>query len=180
MKVWVKTETHKEGKYLVLRRDGTRPSWPHFVIGGDDPQSPAALRGYAAKAEENGLDAEYVQSVRELADEWEKRTGGKADPASGPHRVDNPFVIQMMRGLFDLTEYRRWNPHPFTTQPDGQETCDSCSERGKQHTIIEVSVRPCDGSGMWPAGVPQHVRLCDCCGRTTGPWVKEEHVNAGL
>lgn len=104
-KVWVKTETHREGKYLVVRRDGTIPAWPHFVLGGDDPQSPAALRAYADVGEKNGLDPEYVQSIREIADEWERRNGGKADPASGPHRKDNPAIIAMMRGEGDLSNY---------------------------------------------------------------------------
>ena len=27
----------KEGKFLVTRRDGTIPKWPHFVLGGRDP-----------------------------------------------------------------------------------------------------------------------------------------------
>jgi hypothetical protein len=35
MKVWVKTEIAPEGKYLVVRRDGTIPSWPHFVLVPD-------------------------------------------------------------------------------------------------------------------------------------------------
>ena len=67
MKIWAKTEEFKEGKYLVVRRDGTIPSWPHFVLGGDDENAPAALRAYADSAERNKLDPDYVASVRELA-----------------------------------------------------------------------------------------------------------------
>ena len=106
MKIWAKTKEYSEGKYLVVRRDGTVPSWPHFVLGGDDPSAPAALRAYADDADRRGLAADYVASIRELADDFEKRTGGKADPDAGPHRVDNPAVIAMMRKEADLTQYR--------------------------------------------------------------------------
>lgn len=32
MRVWAKTKEFSEGKFLVVRRDGTTPEWPHFVI----------------------------------------------------------------------------------------------------------------------------------------------------
>ncbi len=96
MKICVKTETHSEGKYLVVRRDGTIPLWPHFVLGGDDPSSPAALRAYAGEAERRGFDKEYVQSIRELADDFVLRKG-KGDPDAPPHRVDNPAILALMR-----------------------------------------------------------------------------------
>ena len=106
MKIWVKTDVAPEGKYLVVRRDGTIPNWPHFVLGGDDPNSPAGLRGYADKAEENGLDPEYVASIREQADEWESRCLGKSDPDAPPHRKDNPMIVAMMRKRgADLSRY---------------------------------------------------------------------------
>lgn len=113
MKVWVKTDVAPEGKYLVVRRDGTIPTWPHFVLGGDDENSPASLRAYADEGEKNGLDPEYVASVRELADEYETRAiaiangtmPGKPDPDAPPHRKDNPAVVAMMRGVGDLSGY---------------------------------------------------------------------------
>ena len=105
MKIWAKTEEYSEGKYLVVRRDGTIPDWPHFVIGGDDPCAPAALRAYADAAEKQGYDSEYVQSLRELADDFSKRTGGKADPDAAPHRTDSPAIIKLMRHEGDLSKY---------------------------------------------------------------------------
>lgn len=105
MKIWVKTKEFFEGKYLVVRRDGTVPNWPHFVLGGDDPAAPFALRAYADQAMAIGFDMDYVNSIYELAADFEKRTGGKADPDKGPHRVDNHAVVAMMRGVGDLTEY---------------------------------------------------------------------------
>ena len=103
MKIWIKSTIAPEGKYLVVRRDGTIPHWPHFVLGADDPNCPAALRGYADAAEKNGEDEEYVASIRELASEWEQRPPGKADPSAPPHRKDNPAIIRLMRGEGDLS-----------------------------------------------------------------------------
>lgn len=102
MKIWAKTKDYSEGKYLVVRRDGTIPSWPHFVLGGDDPCTPAALLAYASEAERRGLDSEYVASIRELAEDFSKRTGGKADSDAGPHRTDHPVVIAIMRRKEEL------------------------------------------------------------------------------
>ena len=48
MKIWDKTEEFKEGKFLVVRRDGSVPHWPHFVLGARDPGAPTALRAYRA------------------------------------------------------------------------------------------------------------------------------------
>jgi hypothetical protein len=115
MKIWAKTKEFQEGKYLVVRRDGTIPHWPHFVIGGDDPNASAALRAYADEAEKNKLDPEYVASIRELADDFEARVKaiasgemqGKADPDAPPHRKDNPAIIEMMRGNGDLSDYNK-------------------------------------------------------------------------
>ena len=100
MKIWAKTKTHSEGKFLVVRRDGTVPLWPHFVLGGRDPAAPAALRAYADAAERRGFDAEYVASIRELAGDFCEYSAreGDGDPEAGPHRVDDPAVIAAMRG----------------------------------------------------------------------------------
>lgn len=105
MKVWQKTEELSEGKYLVVRRDGTVPWWPSFIMGGHDPAAAAGLRGYADKAEALGYEAEYVASVRSLADDYETlaAVGHPADPEAPPHRVDNPVIIAMMRGEGDLS-----------------------------------------------------------------------------
>ena len=101
----------KEGKFLVVRRDGSIPLWPHFVMGARDPAVPHALRAYADKATELGMETDYVASVRELANVFEKyRTDhGAGDPDAGPHRKDNESIVKAMRrecdndlGLFSL------------------------------------------------------------------------------
>lgn len=100
MKIWAKTEQFSEGKFLVVRRDGSVPHWKHFVIGARDAAAPGALRAYADIAERMGYEADFVASVRELADDFEayRAQHGNGDPEAAPHRVDNEAVLQAMRG----------------------------------------------------------------------------------
>jgi hypothetical protein len=104
MRLWRKTEQYPEGKFLVVRRDGSIPAWPHFVLGARDPAAPVALQAYADKAEELGYDAELVADVRELADELDayRELAGEGDPEKGPHRKDDPAVIEAMRRQKDM------------------------------------------------------------------------------
>lgn len=101
MKIWAKTKEFSEGKFLVVRRDGTVPAWPHFVLGARDPAAPDALRAYADSAEKHGLDPEFVASIRELADDFDnyRAEQGEGDADAAPHRVDDPNVLAAMRGL---------------------------------------------------------------------------------
>lgn len=97
MKLWRKV---MDGcKYLVIRRDGTVPAWPHFVMSARDPYAPAALRAYADQAEALGSEGEYVASIRELAGEFEayRDEHGSGDPEAGPHRTDDPGIVGVMR-----------------------------------------------------------------------------------
>lgn len=100
MKIWAKTKEFSEGKFLVVRRDGTVPVWPHFVLGARDPASAAALRAYALVAGERGYDPDFVSSVFELADDFDRYRAehGEGDADAAPHRTDNPDVIAAMRG----------------------------------------------------------------------------------
>lgn len=97
-RLWRNTTDAREGKYLVRRRDGTVPDWPYFVIGARDPAAPAALRAYAAKAAELGLDPAYVRDVRDLADEFTTylAENGMGDPDAPRHRRDDPETIAAM------------------------------------------------------------------------------------
>lgn len=101
MKIWAKTKEFSEGKFLVVRRDGTSPAWPHFVLGARDPAAPAALRAYASFVElQKNHDPEYVSSIRDLACDFEdyRAREGDGDPEAPPHRKDNADVILAMRG----------------------------------------------------------------------------------
>ena len=84
-----------EGKYLVQRRDGTTPQWPHFVLAASDP---AALRAYADEADRLGKDPVYVRDVLQLADDFDawRADHGDGDPDAPPHRKDDPATVAKM------------------------------------------------------------------------------------
>lgn len=89
-----------EGKYLVQRRDGTVPDWPHFVLAASDPAAPAALLRYAEVCYQQGADEQYVREVRDLAlsfDQWRTDRGITGDRDAPPHRKDDPAIIAKMR-----------------------------------------------------------------------------------
>ena len=90
-------------KYLVVRRDGTVPSWQDlaFVFSPSDAAAPAGLRAYAAECEAMNYDPAYVADVRRLAEEYEKwfNCFGRGDPDSPQHRKDDRSVVLAMRGL---------------------------------------------------------------------------------
>lgn len=92
----------KNGKYLVLRRDGTIPEWPYFVLGAKDPAAPVAIRAYADACERLDMDPQYVADLRRMADEFtEFRRNGpgkKGDPDAPPHRKDDEMVVKAMDG----------------------------------------------------------------------------------
>ncbi len=106
MRIWAKTKEFSEGKFLVVRRDGTTPDWPHFVMGARDPAVPPALETYAREAEAIGMPTEYWASVHELATDFRRYRGeyGNGDPEAPPHRVDEPMVLAMMRHEFDVQD----------------------------------------------------------------------------
>lgn len=97
------------GKFLVLRRDGTIPEWPWFVLGAADPAAPAALRAYAAACNNYTLsaDLDYIRDLGLLADQFEiwrrEHPEVRSDPAAARHRPDHPAVI----GALMMREGRR-------------------------------------------------------------------------
>jgi hypothetical protein len=113
MKIWAKTKEWADGKFLVVRRDGTVPHWPHFVLGARDEYAPAALRAYAQAVENDpDGDRDYAASIRELAGDFDtyRIREGDGDPFSPPHRKDDPQVIAAMRGETSM----------FWARPDGR------------------------------------------------------------
>lgn len=86
-------------KFLVMRRDGSVPEWPYFVIGARDPAAPAALTAYAHEAQRLGMDPEYAKDLVRLADEFDRwrEAAGEGDPDAPPHRVDDPEIIARWR-----------------------------------------------------------------------------------
>jgi hypothetical protein len=97
--VWTKVGD-KLGKFLLVRRDGTVPQWPHFALGARDPAAPYALRAYAARARVLGWDDEYIASILELANDYDayRAKEGVSNPPASQHRTDDPNVIEAMKG----------------------------------------------------------------------------------
>lgn len=90
----------KEGKYLVVRRDGTIPKWPSFVLGARDPHAEVALRAYAESiSKDPDCHPDLPASIIKLADEFAAylKEHGKGDPTRGLHRQDCEMVVALMR-----------------------------------------------------------------------------------
>jgi hypothetical protein len=89
----------EEGKYLVIRRDGTVVEWPHFVMGARDPIVPWALRVYALVSVLYLRDLQYAASVWRLARDFRKyrKAHGAGDPNAPRHRPDDAYTIARMR-----------------------------------------------------------------------------------
>lgn len=86
------------GKFLVLRRDGTVPEWPYFVLGAKDPAAGVALQAYANECKRLDMDVRYVCDLYDLAGEFDdfRAEHGNGDPDGRPHRRDNPETVAMM------------------------------------------------------------------------------------
>lgn len=92
----------KLGKYLVVRRDGSVPHWPHFVLGARDPAAAATLRFYADQCDvvPTRADPEYTRSIRQLADDFDQYRAehGLGDPPAPKHRKDNTSILALLNG----------------------------------------------------------------------------------
>jgi len=97
--LWRDNPLTREGKYLVMRRDGTIPEWPHFTLGARDPVAPVALMAYAQEARKRGINEEMCRAIEDLASQFVayRALHGEGDPDRGKHREDLPAVIAMMR-----------------------------------------------------------------------------------
>ena len=80
-------------KYLVIRRDGTVPEWPWFVLGGRSPYSLEAARAYLGAAERDGADEAHLAAIREIVSALEAYPKG-GDHDDGP---DDPSIVQVMQ-----------------------------------------------------------------------------------
>lgn len=96
--LWRNDEKTRGGKYLVVRRDGSIPAWPWFVLGARDPAAPFALSAYASACEDDGMDPVYVQDVRALSGQFYAyaREHGQGDPTAPPESKDNPAIVSAL------------------------------------------------------------------------------------
>lgn len=104
------------GKFLVLRRDGTVPSWTWFVLGAMDPYTPAALRAYAQSVwrSVDKTMIQYGNDVMEASGAFEqerqsreKNGTKKGDPEKGPHRKDSQLILKLLRGEVTFEQIER-------------------------------------------------------------------------
>lgn len=88
-----------EGKYLVVRRDGTVVEWPSFVLGARDAAAIVALRAYARAGRELGYSPGFCDGIEREAEMWEeyRLQNGSGDPDRGIHRRDDPATVARMR-----------------------------------------------------------------------------------
>ena len=103
--LWRNNPATPEGKYLVLRRDGTVPEWDYFVLGSRDPAAAEGLRYYAFECMRLNMAKDYVCDVGRLSDKWLAdsvpvidKPVKVGDPDKGPHRKDHQLTISLMRG----------------------------------------------------------------------------------
>ena len=73
--------------------------WPAFVLGARDPCALFALRAYARKAQDLGMDPEYVQLVKDIADDFDNYRGneGPGDPDMPP--LSAPTISPILEAL---------------------------------------------------------------------------------
>lgn len=88
-------------KYLVVRRDGSVPRWPYFVLAASDRASAHALRAYANNF--NYLDPEYANNILDLANEFDawRNANGARNPVGGRSpsaEYAHPQIILAMEG----------------------------------------------------------------------------------
>lgn len=117
-RLWKNNPETPGGKYLVVRRDGTVPRWPHFVLGAKDPATPAALRAYSSSALAHGMDPEFCKDVLSLANEFDlyREQHGDGDPDAPRHRVDDPLTVLRMGEAIDLKPDLKFASGLFTAR----------------------------------------------------------------
>ena len=92
-------------KYVVVKRDGSIPPWPQFVLGAADPAAPAALRTYATMAKALGVEKSYTDLVMEHA---QKFNNWRADQRNVKTNLDSVDVLVVALGLLSgLTSEQR-------------------------------------------------------------------------
>lgn len=94
----------REGKYpIILRRDGSVVDRPNFVLLASDPAAVLALIVYANQCRIHGYDPEYVEEVRQLADDfetWREENRLDTHDVDRPNdREDDPAILAWARSV---------------------------------------------------------------------------------
>lgn len=84
-------------KYLVVRRDGTIPSWPYFVLGAQDPCTLPAMRAYRQQAI-NRVGIAYADLIFDITQEMQsyQEHKGLLVPQNVviPRLIDDPLIAK--------------------------------------------------------------------------------------
>lgn len=77
-------------------------------MGSRDPATPFALRAYADVGEQLRYDPLYIADIRQLADDWDayREEHGEGDPDAGPHRPDDPAVVNRIPATGGTVKFR--------------------------------------------------------------------------
>lgn len=133
------------GKYDVHRvLDGSTPPWPWFVLGARDPAAPHALRAYASKCMDLGMDDQYVRDILDLAEQFESfaEQQGYGKPDEGPPEDKVPYETKCLCGDVKVlqvfkTSLEAWengvlvqDAFPYLDEDDRERlisgTCEAC------------------------------------------------------
>lgn len=97
-------------KYLVLRKDGTVPRWPWFVLGARDLAARDALVFYRSRCEQLGYAQPYLDAVDAVIASFEAETATMTRPdqheqgrGTSPVKalVSNIVVAQLLDRQFE-------------------------------------------------------------------------------
>lgn len=85
-------------KYLVLRRDGTLPPWPYFVLGAADPAAWDTFAFYVERCRELGYSQQYLDELSAIRLNFVKPNGPERRPDDGKVWPGNhPIVFQLLK-----------------------------------------------------------------------------------
>lgn len=99
-----------QGKYLLVRRDGTSPAWNNiaFVLGPRDPHAAAAIIAYVDSMMAAGKDSEgnpkydkaFCEKLLALAELYEayQQDHGVGNPTEQPWRPEAHDVMTALQG----------------------------------------------------------------------------------
>lgn len=92
-----------QGKYLLVRRDGTSPHWNNlaFVLGPRDPHAQVAVIAYVeSMMKDPKHDKAYCEALLRLAESYDdyQSEHGLGEPAAHPWRPEAHDVMTALHG----------------------------------------------------------------------------------
>lgn len=111
-----------QGKYLLVRRDGTSPAWNNlaFVLGPRDPHAAAGIIGYVeSMMKDPDHDKAYCQALLDLAASHDgyQAEHGVGDPTAHPWRPEAHDVMTALQGTVSVVVVFPDADNTKTTKP---------------------------------------------------------------